>query len=141
MNAIQVCRGFVEAQQEYASAIHDGGIRQYAQRLISTPGKQDGLYWNADGTGGGPVSEGVARAIEKGYSLAKDTAFHGYYFRLLKGQGPAAHLSQLDYLVGGVMIGGFVMVAVPAQYRVTGVQTFIVNNKGIVYQKDVGPTR
>lgn len=140
LDAIQVCRGIVEAQEEYASAIHNGGIRQYAQRIISTPGKQDGLYWkNADGTAGGPVSEAVAKAIEQGYSLSKDTAYHGYYFRLLKGQGPAANLGELDYLVGGVMIGGFALVAVPAQYRVTGVQTFIVNHDGVVYQKDLGP--
>ena len=140
LDAIQVCRGFVEAQEEYASEIHDGGIRQYAQRLISTPGKQDGLYWkNPDGTSGGPVSEGVAKAIEQGYSLSKDSAYHGYYFRLLKGQGPAARMGELDYVVGGIMIGGFALVAAPAEYRVTGVQTFIVNNDGIVYQKDLGP--
>jgi len=140
LDAIEVCRGFVEAQQEYASTTHDGQIRQYAQKLISSPGKQDGLFWtNPDGTPGGPITERVAKAIEQGYSLSKDSAYHGYYFRLLKGQGPAARMGELDYVVGGVMIGGFALVAVPAEYRVTGVQTFIVNNEGIVYQKDLGP--
>jgi hypothetical protein len=141
LDAIQVCRGFVEAQLEYASDAHDqSGIHQYAQRLISSPGKQDGLYWtNADGTPGGPISEAVARAISEGYTLAKDSAYHGYYFHLLKGQGPAAPMGQLDYIVKGVMIGGFALIAVPAEYRVTGVKTFIVSYEGIVYQKDLGP--
>ena len=141
LNAIQVCRGFVEAQLEYASDAHDESrIHQYAQRLISSPGKQNGLYWtNADGTPGGPVSEAVARAIEEGYTLAKDSAYHGYYFHLLKGQGPAAPMGQLDYIIKGVMIGGFALIAVPAEYGVTGVQTFIVSHDGIVYQKDLGP--
>jgi hypothetical protein len=141
LNAIQVCRGFVEAQQAYASTLHDGArINQYAQRLISTPGKQDGLYWtNADGTPGGPISEPVARAIDQGYTLARDSAYRGYYFHMLKGQGPAAPMGELDYIVKGMMIGGFALIAVPAEYEVTGVQTFIVNHDGIVYQKDLGP--
>jgi hypothetical protein len=141
LNAIEVCRGFVEAQRKYASTIHDNsGIHQYAQKLISTPGKQDGLYWkNADGTPGGPVSEGVAKAIEEGYSLSPGSVYGGYYFRLLKGQGPDAPLGELDYVIKGMMIGGFALVAVPAEYRVTGVQTFIVSHDGIVYQKDLGP--
>lgn len=141
LNAIEVCRGFVEAERQYATSIHDdSGINQYAQRLISTPGKQDGLYWeNADGTPGGPVAKAVAKAIEEGYSLSKGSAYGGYYFKLLKGQGPAAPLGQLDYMIKGMMIGGFALVAVPAEYRVTGVKTFIVSNDGIVYQKDLGP--
>lgn len=141
LDAIQVCRGFVDAQLEYASTVHDNsGIHQYAQELISTPGKQDGLYWtNADGTPGGPVSEAVARAIQEGYSLAPDSAYHGYYFHLLMGQGPAAPMGQLDYVIKGMMIGGFALIAVPAEYSVTGVKTFIVNCDGIVYQKDLGP--
>ncbi len=141
LNTIEVCRGFVEAEREYASTIHDNsGINQYAQRLISTPGKQDGLYWvNPDGTPGGPVSESVAKALQEGYTLSKGSAYSGYYFKLLKGQGPAAPLGELDYMIQGVMIGGFALVAVPAEYRVTGVKTFIVSNDGIVYQKDLGP--
>jgi hypothetical protein len=140
LNAIQVCRGFVEAQMEYASEVHDGsGFHQYAQKLLSTPGKQDGLYWkNPDGSPGGPLSEGVARAIEEGYSLAKNSAYHGYYFHLLTGQGSAAPMGEIDYIIKGMMIGGFGLIAVPAEYRVTGVQTFIVSHDGIVYQKDLG---
>lgn len=138
LDAIQICRAFVEAQREYASQQHDG-INQYAQKIISSPGEQDGLYWqNADGTHGGPLSEAVARAIEEGYSTDKPTAYHGYYFKILKGQGPAAPLGRIDYVIEGVMIGGFALVAVPAQYRVTGVETFIVSNYGVVYQKDLG---
>lgn len=137
LDAIQVCRGYVEAQQEYAAEAHDG-INQYAQKIISTPGKQDGLYWvNADGSGGGPIGEAVARAIQEGYT--RKGPYHGYYFKILKGQGPAAHLGRLDYVIQGVMIGGFALVAAPAEYRVTGVKTFIVNQNGNVYQKDLGP--
>jgi Protein of unknown function (DUF2950) len=140
LDAIQVCRGFVEAQKEYALQIHDdSGVNQYAQRIFSTPGKQDGLYWqNPDGTSGGPIGDAVAKALAEGYSIGK-SGFHGYYFKILKGQGPAARLGRLDYVIEGIMIGGFALVAVPAEYRVTGVKTFIVNNDGIVYQKDLGP--
>jgi hypothetical protein len=141
LDAIQVCRGYVEAQRDYASTIHDNsGVNQYAQRLISTPGKQDGLYWqNADGTPGGSVSETVAKALAEGYTLEKNTAYHGYFFKTLKGQGPAAPLGKLDYMIQDIMIGGFALVAVPAEYRVTGVKTFIVGPQGTVYQKDLGP--
>jgi len=141
LDAIQICRGFVEAQQEYAEQMHDdSGVNQYAQKIFSTPGKQDGLYWqNPDGTSGGPISEPVAQAIQEGYSAKERTGYHGYYFKVLKGQGPAAPLGTLDYVIEGIMIGGFALVAVPAEYRVTGVQTFMVSYDGIVYQKDLGP--
>jgi Protein of unknown function (DUF2950) len=141
LDAIQVCRGFVEAQKEYALTVHDdSGVNQYAQKIISTPGKRDGLYWqNPDGTPGGPVSEAVARAIQEGYVPGKTTGYHGYYFKVLKGQGPAAPMGELDYVINGIMIGGFALVAFPAEYRVTGVKTFIVSNTGVVYQKDLGP--
>jgi hypothetical protein len=140
LDAIEICRGFVEAQHEYALIKRAGsGVNQYAQRLISTPGKQDGLAWkNADGTWGGPVGENVARAIEKGYT-AKDQPFHGYVFKVLKGQGPAAPLGKLYFVVKGVMIGGFALVASPAEYGVTGVKSFIVSHDGVVYEKDLGP--
>jgi hypothetical protein len=140
LDAIQICRGFVEAQKEYASEVHDNsGVNQYAQKIISTPGKRDGLSWrNEDGTPGGPIGENVARAIKEGYS-SKSAPYHGYYFKVLNGQGPAARLGQLDYVIGGVMIGGFALVAVPAEYRVTGVKTFMVSYDGIVYEKDLGP--
>jgi len=138
LNAILVCRGFVEAQREYASDKHDGSaLTQYAQRIISTPKKQDGLSWqNPDGSWGGPVGEAAAKFMEQGYSRGEP--YHGYYFKVLRGQGPAAPLGEIDFVVNGVMIGGFALAAAPAQYRVTGVQTFIVSHDGIVYQKDLG---
>jgi hypothetical protein len=141
LDAIRICRGFVEAQKEYASTVHDdSGIHQYAQKIISTPGKQDGLFWNnPDGSAGGPISHPIARAIEEGYSTKSPSPYHGYFYKVLKGQGPAAPLGQLDFMVKGAMIGGFALVAVPAEYRVTGVKTFIVSHDGIVYQKDLGP--
>ena len=142
LNAIQICRGFVEAQHEYAQEKHgDSKVNQYAQRIISTPDKQDGLAWqNADGTWGGPVGEEAAKALEQGYSNpGKPQPYHGYYFKVLKGQGPAAPMGEMDFVVGGVMIGGFALAAAPAEYRVTGVQTFIVGPDGVVYEKDLGP--
>ena len=140
LNAIQICRGFVEAQHEYAEEKHDDSkVNQYAQRIISTPGKHDGLAWqNADGTWGGPVGEEVAKALEQGYT-ERVKPYHGYYFKVLKGQGPAAPMGEMDFVVGGAMIGGFALAAAPAEYRVTGVQTFIVGPDGVVYEKDLGP--
>jgi hypothetical protein len=139
LDAIQICRGYVEAQHEYALIKRGSGVNQYAQRIISTPGTQDGLAWqNADGTWDGPIGEKVAQAIARGYS-SRTEPFHGYFFKVLKGQGPAAPLGQLDFVVKDVMIGGFALIAFPAQYRVTGVQTFMVSHDGVVYQKDLGP--
>jgi hypothetical protein len=140
LDALEICRGFVEAEHEYAAEKHDDAkVNQYAQKIISTPGKKDGLAWqNPDGTWGGPVGEEVAKALEQGYS-DKAQPYHGYYFKVLKGQGPAAPMGEMDFMVGGAMIGGFALVAAPAEYKVTGVQTFIVGHAGIVYQKDLGP--
>jgi hypothetical protein len=140
LDAIQICRGYVEAQQEYAMTKHDGSeVNQYAQRVISTPGKHDGLVWrNEDGSIGGPIAEGIADALQEGYT-DKAKPYHGYFFKILKGQGPAAPLGRMDFVVEGAMIGGFAMAAAPAEYRVTGVKTFIVSYKGIVFQKDLGP--
>ena len=124
LDAIAICRGYVEAQHEYAQEKHDDAkVNQFAQRIISTPGKHDGLAWqNPDGTWGGPVGEAVARAIERGYT-EKSEPFRGYYFKVLKGQGPAARMGEMDFVVEGAMIGGFALAAAPAQYRVTGVKT------------------
>jgi len=140
LEAINICRGFDEAQHEYALEKHDDSqVNQYAQRIISTAGKQDGLAWqNPDGSWGGPVGEAVAKALAQGYT-ENSPPYHGYYFKILKGQGPAAPLGEMDFVVKGAMIGGFALAAAPAQYRVTGVQTFIVGYDGIVYQKDLGP--
>lgn len=139
LTAIQVCRGFVEAQIEYASEDRDGdGMLEYAQRIISTPGQQDGLAWrNAKGDWEGPVGEGVARAIAEGYR-SRTEPYHGYRFRVLMGQGPAAPMGTLNYVVKGSMIGGFALIAYPDRYWVSGVQTFIVSNDGVVYQRDLG---
>lgn len=138
LSAIQVSRGFVEAQEEYAADRHDNStVNQYAQRIISTPGRQDGLAWqNSDGSWGGPVGDQAAKAMEQGFSQGQP--YHGYYFKVLKGQGPNARMGEMNFVVNGIMIGGFALVASPAQYRVTGVQTFIVSQDGVVYQKDLG---
>lgn len=140
LDAIQICRGYVEAQHEYAMTKHDGAeVNQYAQRIISTPGTHDGLVWrNSDGTLGGPIAENIADALQQGYT-DKAKPYHGYFFKILKGQGPAAPLGQLNFVVEGAMIGGFALAAAPADYRVTGVKTFIVGYDGTVYQKDLGP--
>jgi hypothetical protein len=140
LDAIEVCRGYVEAQYDYAlqqRPVND--VNQYAQRIISTPGKQDGLAWqNPEGTWGGPIGENIARAIEQGYTSSSEP-YHGYFFKILKGQGPAAPLGQMDFVVKGAMIGGFALVATPAEYDITGVRSFIVSHDGVVYEKDLGP--
>jgi hypothetical protein len=140
LDAITICRGFDDAQKEYAQEKHDDSkVNQYAQKIISTPGKQDGLAWkNPDGTWSGPVGEEVAKALEEGYT-EKGKPYHGYYFKVLKKQGPAAPGGEIDFVVGGAMIGGFGLVAAPAEYRVTGVKTFMVGPDGVVYEKDLGP--
>jgi hypothetical protein len=141
LNAIAICRGFVEAQHEYAMEKHDDAkVNQYAQHILSTPGKHDGLAWkNEDGTWGGPVGEEVAKALEEGYTAQRSQPYHGYYFKVLKGQGSAAPMGEMDFVVGGAMIGGFALAAAPAEYRVTGVLTFMVGPDGVVYEKDLGP--
>lgn len=138
--AIETCLGYVEAQHEYALTKHDDAVvNQYAQRIISLPGRQDGLAWqNADGSWDGPIGEAVARAIEQGHSAGVEP-YNGYYFKVLTGQGPAAPLGEMDFVIKGVMIGGFALIAAPAEYGVTGIQTFIVSHDGVVYQKDLGP--
>jgi hypothetical protein len=140
LDAIDICHGYVAAQQEYALQKREGyDVNQYAQRIIGSPGKQDGLAWqNPDGSWGGPIGEKIAEAIELGYS-GRAEPYHGYFFKILKGQGPAAPLGEMDFVVKGLMIGGFALVAAPAEYDVTGVKTFIVSYEGVVYEKDFGP--
>jgi hypothetical protein len=140
LDAIDICHGYVEAQHEYALKKREAyGVNQYAERIVSTPGKQDGLAWqNPDGGWSGPIGEKIARAIEQGYSTGADP-YHGYLFKILKGQGPAAPLGQIDFVVKGVMIGGFALAGAPAEYGETGVKTFIVSHDGIIYEKDLGP--
>jgi len=140
LDAIDICQGFVTAQYEYAYRPREGyDVNQFAQRIISTPNKQDGLAWqNPDGSWGGPVGQKIAEAIEQGYSPTAQP-YHGYFYKVLKGQGPAAPLGEMNYVVEGQMIGGFALVAAPAEYGVTGLKSFVVSNDGVVYQKDFGP--
>ena len=141
LDAMQICRGYVDAQYTYAYEKRQGyDVNQYAQRIISTPGTQDGLAWrNPDGSWDGPVGEPIARAIAQGYT-SKSEPYHGYFFKVLKGQGAAAPHGAMDFVVEGVMIGGFALAAAPAKYGQTGVKTFIVSHDGVVYEKDLGPT-
>ncbi|HTP84453.1 MAG TPA: DUF2950 domain-containing protein [Alphaproteobacteria bacterium] len=142
---IEVCRAYVDGQREYAQKDrnHDGYV-EYAQKFLSSPGKQDGLYWPAAaGEEESPLGPLIADARAEGYGAADKKAgpqpFHGYYYRILKGQGPAARGGAYAYVLNGHMIGGFALVAFPAQYGVSGVMTFIVNHDDVVYQKDLGP--
>lgn len=141
LDAIEVCRGYVEAQEEYAYQRRaNNDVSQYAQRIISTPGTHDGLAWrNDDGSWSGPIGQKIAEAIEQGYTSTSEP-YHGYFFKILKGQGPDAPLGEMEFVVKGVMIGGFALVAAPAEYGVTGVRTFIVSSDGVVYDRDFGPS-
>lgn len=141
LDAIQVALAYVDAQREYADADPEGhGTHVYAQRLMSRPGKKDGLYWPTDaGEPQSPLGDAVAEASRQGYAPGAGAPYHGYYYKILTGQGPAAPGGEEDYIVHGKMIGGFGLVAFPAQYGNSGVMTFIVNHDGIVFQKDLGP--
>lgn len=141
-NVIQVCLAYIDAQKEYASMDPQGvGVATYARRVVSRPGKKDGLYWLAkDGEQASPLGELAASAAREGYRPGTGRApFHGYYFKILTGQGSAAEGGAFSYLVRGKMIGGFALVAYPAEYRNSGVMTFLVNHDGAVFQKDLGP--
>jgi hypothetical protein len=144
LSAIEVCRAYVDAQRDYAARDPEhSGLLAYAQKFKSSPGRHDGLYWPAaSGEEESPFGPLVASARAAGYGgkPAKGRApYHGYYYRILTGQGPAAKGGAYSYIVKGHMIAGFAMVAFPAQYGASGVMTFIVNNDGVVYQKDLGP--
>ena len=140
LDAIHICRGFVEAQFEYAFRKRNGyDLNQFAQQIISSPGKQNGLAWkNTDGTWGGPIGEKIAQALAQGYTSGSEP-YHGYFFKILKGQGPNAPHGAMDFVVNGVMIGGFALAAAPAEYGEMGVKSFMVNQDGVVYEKDLGP--
>jgi hypothetical protein len=140
---IQVCRELVDAENEYYSKPHDGDSgKQYAQKFFSDPDKHNGLYWKASaGEGESPIGPLVASAAAEGYVRDPDQTqqpFHGYYFRVLTGQRTSAPGVARSYLVNGKMTGGFAFVAYPAEYRSSGVMTFIVDKDGIVYEKDLG---
>lgn len=138
LGAIATCRGYIAAQQDYAAVGHDGlppGI--YAQRLVSESGKQNGLYWvTKDGEQPSPAGPFLAQAGDEGYQ--KGDPYHGYYYRILKAQGAAAHGGAKSYLVDGQLKDGVALLAYPAQYKSSGVMTFIINQRGVVYQKDLG---
>ena len=125
---------------EYYAGLHDGStVHQYAQKLISDPGKQNGLYWKAaEGEPESPIGPLIAYANGEGYK-DKDAAFHGYFFRLLTSQGANAHGGAKNYIVNGAMTGGFAFLAYPAVYRNSGVMTFLVDSQGVIYEKNLGP--
>jgi hypothetical protein len=142
LSAIQVCLAFVDAQREYTLKDRDGdGLLEYAQKFGSDKGKRNGLYWKvAEGEEQSPLGPLAAAAQKQGYSKKKQQPepFHGYYYRILTGQGKNAPGGAYDYMVKGNMIGGFAFVAYPSKYANSGVMTFIVNHDGVVYEKDLG---
>jgi hypothetical protein len=137
LDAIEVCRGYVEAQDDYAEQHRTpAGVAYYAQRIISSPGQQDGLYWpGAPEQNQSPIGSIIAQAIAEGYKRGQP--YHGYYFKVLTAQGPHTGVP-MSYIDNGVMTKGFALIAWPAEYGSTGVMTFLVDKSGIVYQKDLG---
>ena len=140
--AIQTCLAYVDAQTEYSEKDRTGaGPGIYAERIVSLRGRKNGLYWpSAQGEDESPLGERFAQAALDGYRPgAAPIPYHGYYFKILTRQGPSAEGGAVDYVVQGKMIGGFALVAYPAEYRNSGVMTFLVNHRGTVFQKDLGP--
>jgi hypothetical protein len=136
LDAIQTCLAFVDAQHEYAGKDRGDGAGVYAQRIVSSAGKKDGLYWPGEDS---PLGELAAQASAEGYKVGSGPIpYHGYYYRILTQQGGNAPGGAMDYVVKGKMIGGFALLAWPAEYGNSGVMTFIVNHSGVVYQKDLG---
>jgi hypothetical protein len=138
LDAIQTCLAFVDAENEYADKDRGDGAGAYAQRIVSTPGNKDGLFWRDD-RDPSPLGELAAQASAEGYKVdGQGAPYHGYYFRILKGQGSDAPGGAFNYVVKGKMIGGFALIAYPAEYGNSGVMTFLVNHAGTVYHKDLG---
>lgn len=138
LDAIQTCLAYVDAQNEYADKDRGEGGGVYAQRIVSTPGKKDGLFWRDD-SDPSPLGALVAEAAAEGYKAGdKPAPYHGYYFRILKAQGSDAPGGTLNYVVKDKMIGGFALIAWPAEYGNSGVKTFLVSHVGTVYEKDLG---
>jgi hypothetical protein len=138
LDAIQTALAFVDAQNEYADKDRGDGAGVYAQHIVSSPGKKDGLFWRDD-SDPSPLGALAAQASSEGYKAGEGmTPYHGYYFRILKGQGSDAPGGAMNYVVKGRMIGGFALIAWPAEYGNSGVMTFLVNHAGVVYQKDLG---
>jgi len=138
LDTIQTSLAFVDAENEYADKDHGDGVGAYAQRIVSSPGKKDGLYWPSDNNDS-PLGELAAEASAEGYKAGSGPQpYHGYYYRILTRQGDNAPGGALNYVVNGKMIGGFALVAWPADYANSGVVTFIVSHAGTVYEKDLG---
>ena len=140
LHVMEVLHAYTDAQHEYASRdCRGGGVVEFAQKLISTQGRRDGLYWEVKkGEKESPLGPLVAWAAKEGYPDADFSPFHGYYFKILKGQGKYARGGAYDYVVKGKMLLGFALVAYPAEYGNSGVMSFIVNQEGIIYEKDLG---
>jgi hypothetical protein len=145
LEALKALRAAAQAQREYASVDRDGDeVLEYAQKMVSTPGTKDGLYWSPDLDGElSPMGPAIANAQTEGYfkegPKEDHQGFHGYHFKILTSQGSHAPGGAYDYIINGNMIGGFAFIAWPVKYRETGVMTFIINQQGKVYQKDLGP--
>ena len=140
LNAIQVCRAFLAAERQYASKIRDAsGVRKFAQRLVSTPGTEDGLYWDPAVADGEESPFGPLVAEFLGGGRHRGDPYYGYYFRILTRQGSHVPGGRYNYVINGNMIAGFALVAFPADYGNTGVMTFLVSHHGKVYQKNLGP--
>ena len=145
LTTIKVMQAIVDAQRDYSAEDRDGdGVLTYARKIISTPGRRDGLYWKTKaGEPPSPLGELIARASSEGYGKDKSAGpkpFHGYYFRMLKGQAQTASTPAFDYVVHGRAIGGFAVIAYPAKYGSSGIMTFMVNQDGTVYEADLGPS-
>ena len=142
LNAVQVCQAYVEAQREYASTDREqDGVIQYAQKVMSDPYRRNGLYWEVgEGEIPSPLGPFIAQAAQRGYTKKGDKPipYRGYYYKILKGQGKNAPGGAYQYVINGHMVAGFALVAWPAEYNVSGVMTFVVNQNGTVYEKDLG---
>jgi hypothetical protein len=142
LDAIEICRGYVEAQERYAEKDWDNnGVLEYAKKILSSEGKRDGLHWPGEDS---PVAASLAKAAAEGYRYGSSGGapkpYHGYFYKVLTSQGPDARGGAQDYIIKGLMIAGFALIAWPAEYGVSGIKTFVVNHDGVVYEKDLGPT-
>jgi Protein of unknown function (DUF2950) len=143
LDAIAACKAYVDAQYDYATEDRNkNGVPEYARKLISSPGKRDGLFWPESDAPPTQFAAGVKKAQSEGYQKEGNAAtpYHGYYFRILTAQGPKARGGALDYVQHGLMIGGFGLVAWPAEYGISGIKTFLVNQDDVIYEKDLGPS-
>ncbi len=143
LHTIEVMHAYTDAQREYACMKRNGASPEFAQKFASSEGKKDGLYWEAeDGEEENPFGPLIARATKEGYTGGLDEdppePFHGYYFKILKAQGEHANGGAFDYVADGKMVLGFALVAYPAKYGASGIMTFIVNQEGVIYEKDMG---